>query len=168
MRYLVLILLIKFVITKRINYSQFCFQSEKCQNCDEQVCTGEYPYTCDQGLCSQDKLKCQELKLWDFARRFAKNARGDLAFARFGVSIGKCPAWNSSYVCFNAGICKHIRKIPFAFRFSNPKIYIFKQSKCKCPSKYSYVCRKDYCAIDKAACKMLNISTVGIKTCDLK
>ena len=158
MKKIIFLILIHFAITKKVQQSDFCF--------DSIACSKEFNYQCMENLCSKSKVNCQSLKLWFLIKDQLKIDRADRAFDKFLEEIKDCPKWNPNDVCLNSGVCYQNKLLPHR-QWLIGKVSIRKKIKCKCIGKYSKTCGKDqsYCSIDKGACQRLNATSAHIEKC---
>ena len=158
--FLFFLFLIHAVITKKIQQSDYCF--------DSIACSKEFNYQCMGNLCSKSKLTCKSFESWYFIKRHINILKIDKSFKKFSKSIKNCPKWNPNDVCINSGICYKNTLLPHR-QWLIGKVSIRKEIKCKCIGKYSYSCGKDqkYCSADKGACQRMNSTEIITKNCKI-
>jgi hypothetical protein len=158
MKVIIFFLLIQFVLNKRIQESNYCFDSKGCSK--------EYHFKCSGNVCSKNKLSCQSLKLWAIAKNHINTEKANRTFGIFFQMIKMCPKWNPNDVCLNNAVCHQNTLLPHRMWLIG-KISIIKETKCKCIEKYIYTCGKDqkYCSIDEGGCQRMNASEPKIKNC---
>ena len=155
---LVSIIIVSFV--ECLKYDDLCFPRKR----NDFICSGKHSYNCAEFICSRNQYTCQLLSLFSAS----KGIRNKNNYGSFIDKIQSCPIqlykWNTSDVCLKSKDCSS-NLIDFEFRrWRNHKINI-NVHKCKCTGKYKYLCKSDYCGLNKPACDGLKKNIVGIQKC---
>ena len=154
-----LFFIVSFIECAKLKFNDLCYPKEE----KELKCHGNYSFVCGDFICTKSQYTCHLLSLFSGLKgEHRKN------YELFMNKIKDCPElpkykWNKNDVCLNTKNCKthHYPNSPFHVLW----IVSLKLIECKCNQKYSYVCNKDYCALDKRACDNLKKKTAGIKHC---